>query len=328
MKQKHAGRKKNQTGDQCSPYVPHPASTPLSLPNPFSTQDSEARLDRMRKKRKKDHDGKGEGEKALDRQLKGLGPPGAEGEERESNGTVIIRPDKGKGKEVEQGPAPPLDPGAHINFWSEFEAGQTKTTGADHEKALAKVIEQAKMDELTKMYLAKKGEGDMRGWYAREDLKTDREIKEGVEGNLERAYKDGEHKRLSDPLALMNSFLKRRSDVISGKAIPRQPLPSSRDRYPSATPQTDRGDLSPVITSLLAAKRRRGEPIPPPPPPPLSRPTSSSTSTKHIDPVSEANSRVSSERARAAALIAERKRANALKNGSSIASETPRSEAG
>ncbi|KAL8280662.1 hypothetical protein RQP46_006985 [Phenoliferia psychrophenolica] len=193
--------------------------------------DSEARLDRMRKKRKKDHDGKGEGEKALDRQLKGLGPPGAD-DEREVGGTVIIRPDKGKAKEAEAGPAAPLDPGKHINFWSEFEAGAVKTTSADHEAALQKVIEKEKMDEYTKMYLAKKGEGDMRGWYAREDLKTDREVKEGVEGNLERAYKDGEHKRLADPLALMNSFLKRRKDVLSGAPISRLPPPSSRDRYP------------------------------------------------------------------------------------------------
>lgn len=37
---------------------------------------------------------------------------------------------------------------------------------------------------------------------------------------------------------------------------------------------------------------------------------------------------MTSERARAAALIAERKRAAAARNGSSIASETPRSEAG
>lgn len=116
------GRKKSRIGARCSPYVPVCGATAAQLTcRRARRQDSEARLDRMRKKRKKDRDGQGEGERELDRQLKGLGPPGAD--EREQGGTVIIRPDKGKGKEADTGPAEPLDPGKHINFWSEFEAG-------------------------------------------------------------------------------------------------------------------------------------------------------------------------------------------------------------
>lgn len=136
-------------------------------------------------------------------------------------------------------------------------------------------------------------------------------------------YKDGEQKRLSDPMALMNSFLKRREDVLSGAPIRRAPPSTGRERYPAATPLSDRDDLSPVITSLLAPRRRRGDPIPAAPPPkPSPTPYRSSSTTK--DPASEAASRVSNERARAAALIASKGAVSA----SSVASETPRSDAG
>lgn len=43
------------------------------------------------------------------------------------------------------------------------------------------------MESLTKVYLAKRGEADPKGWYASTDGKSERERKEGVEGSLERA---------------------------------------------------------------------------------------------------------------------------------------------
>lgn len=148
--------------------------------------------------------------------------------------------------------------------------------------------------------------------------------------NLPHSYKDGEHKRLSDPMATMNAYLQRRTDILSGKA-PRSSSSSQhyRERYITpATPDSNRGDLSPVITSLLAPRRRRGEPLPPPRPEPTrSAPSPRSSSTSSLDPTHEAQSRVSSERARAAALIAAKRReALASSVGSSVASDTPRSE--
>lgn len=40
---------------------------------------------------------------------------------------------------------------------------------------------------MTRMYIAKRGEGDPKGWYASADGKTDSERKESVEVTLERA---------------------------------------------------------------------------------------------------------------------------------------------
>lgn len=140
------------------------------------------------------------------------------------------------------------------------------------------------------------------------------------------SYKDGEHKRLSDPMATMNAYLQRRTDILSGKAL-RSSTSSHhyRERYITpATPASDRGDLSPVITSLLAPRRRKGEPLPPAQPTRFTPPARPSTSSS-LDPAREAQTRVSSERARAAALIAVKRR-EALSAGLSVASDTPRSE--
>ncbi|KAI5474720.1 hypothetical protein MNV49_002545 [Pseudohyphozyma bogoriensis] len=292
--------------------------------------ESEARLDRMRKKSRKERPGEGEGEKALERQLKGLPAK----EDKEEGGSMIVRPegwtrDKGKQREADVGPhVAGTDGNRHINFWSEFEAG--KSVGPNVEAKLEKALEKEKLESVTKMYLAKKGEGDPKGWYANMDGKSDLERKEGVETTLERAYKDGEQKRLTDPLAQMNAYLKRRSDVLSGASIHRSTT-TGRERYRVPdTPNTERGDLSPVITSLLSKKRRRGDPIPPPSPPraqPQPAPSSSMSSIARKDPQAEAASRVSSERARAAALIAARKKATGS-SASSVASGTPRSEWG
>ena len=66
--------------------------------------------------------GKGEvdeGEKLLERQLKGSGE-----EEVREGGSRIIRAEKGKEKEVvPSAPAAAMEVGGHINFWSEMETG-------------------------------------------------------------------------------------------------------------------------------------------------------------------------------------------------------------
>lgn len=96
----------------------------------------------------------------------------------------------------------------HINFWKDFEAGvrppipslplsskptdtppkQTTETTHKSTQQKAKEAKRAEEDSLTKVFLGKIGEGDVRGWYAAKDGMTERERKEGVEGGLERAY--------------------------------------------------------------------------------------------------------------------------------------------
>lgn len=94
-------------------------------------------MDRLRKKvrkKEREREGHGEGEIALDRQLRGVqtkekevGPVG-----EEESGTRIVRLEpesKGKGKERESGagPAGGEQGRGHINFWSEYESGVSKS---------------------------------------------------------------------------------------------------------------------------------------------------------------------------------------------------------
>ncbi|BGP10789.1 hypothetical protein OF846_004583 [Rhodotorula toruloides] len=317
--------------------------------------DSEARLDRLRKKaesasgkkRKRDRDD--EGEKELERQLKGKHRAD---EEEEQVRATIVRPEGGKGDKKEV----PMTTNGHLNFWADLEAGG-QPGSAKLESRLKKVLEAEPDDSLTKVFLAKKGEGEPKGWYAAEDGKTEKERKQGVEETLERTYRDNESKRMSDPLALMNTYLKRREDVLSGKPAPTPRQPSTRDRYieptartgsnrswddtprssvSSSTHRSSRGEknaFEPEMPSLLLPKHRR---------PPLSAGTRAERSepgrdepnivghrrAPTRDPQREATDRVSSERARAVALLASRRKA-ALSSSLSSASTTPaRSEAG
>ncbi|GJN93095.1 hypothetical protein Rhopal_006140-T1 [Rhodotorula paludigena] len=195
--------------------------------------DSEARLERMRARTKKRRrDGDDEGERALERQLKGKGRAEEEDEPEEQDvRAVVIRPeghdDKDKGKAQNDS----MTTNGHLNFWAELEAGG-QPGSSKLESRLKKVLAEEPDDSLTKVYLAKKGEGEPVGWYASKDGKTERERKEGIETTLERTYRDNESKRLSDPLALMNSYLQRRTDVLSGKPLSSPREPSTRDRYP------------------------------------------------------------------------------------------------
>ncbi|GAA5911298.1 hypothetical protein JCM8208_004323 [Rhodotorula glutinis] len=310
--------------------------------------DSEARLDRMRrsvegKKRKRDRDD--EGEKALDRQLKGKGRE-EEGEPEEDVRATIVRPtaavQDGKGKG--EGKDRPMTTNGHVNFWAELEDGG-EPGSSKLESRLKKVIAAEPDDSLTKVYLAKKGEGEPVGWYASRDGKTERERKESIETTLERTYRDTESKRFSDPLALMNSYLQRRDDVLSGKV---RPTPRSRSSTAAPWDDTPRSTMSsassstrlsagaaafePVLPTLLPRKHeRRPAPSSSSSSRPRRSPSPSSRSTAAaapLDPAAEAASRVASERQRAAALLAARRKA-AMSSGSTTASSTPaRSEVG
>ncbi|GAA5921126.1 hypothetical protein JCM3775_004101 [Rhodotorula graminis] len=309
--------------------------------------DSEARLDRMRRsvegnKRKRDRDD--EGEKALDRQLKGKGRE-EDGEREEDVRATIVRPaaaqdGKGEGKGKDR----PMTTNGHVNFWAELEDGG-QPGSSKLESRLKKVIAAEPDDSLTKVYLAKKGEPEPVGWYASRDGKTERERKESIETTLERTYRDTESKRFSDPLALMNSYLQRRDDVLSGKVRPTPRSRSSNATHWDDTPRSTMSSASsstrlsagaaafePVLPTLLPRKHeRRPAPSssssrPRRSPSPTSRPTAAAAAP--LDPAAEAASRVASERQRAAALLAARRKA-ALSSGSTTASSTPaRSEVG
>ncbi|BGP51039.1 hypothetical protein JCM10450v2_006965 [Rhodotorula kratochvilovae] len=297
--------------------------------------DAEARLDRMRRKldggKKRRREGDDEGEKELDRQLKGKGREG-EAQREEDVRAVVVRPEghdaKGKGKEKEV----PMTTNGHLNFWAELEDGG-QPGSSKLESRLKKVIAAEPDDSATKVYLAKKGEGEPVGWYASQDGKTERERQETIETTLERTYRDNESKRFSDPLAVMKSYLQRRDDVLSGAAArasgPRSSAASSAAPWDDTPRSTASSSFSskpfePVLPSLLPRKHER-RPRPPSPPP---HPPRHAAHARPADPAVEAASRVSSERARAAALLAARRKA-ALSSGSTAASSTPaRSEAG
>lgn len=63
-----------------------------------------------------------------------------------------------------------------------------------------------KWEEQVTIYLGKPAK-ELRPWYSDLELKSGEERKKTDEQRLEQAYKDGENKRLSDPLALINSYL-------------------------------------------------------------------------------------------------------------------------
>lgn len=184
--------------------------------------DAEARLDRLRnkqsRKRRRTDDGDDDAEQALQRQLAGKGTRRDDDEDQGGShaNAVIVRPEgwtaSGKKDSDATTAAASMTTNGHLNFWAELEAVRTPllparfkrrvaddfadlgkqgaqgptTTTTTLEKRLDKVLAQEQPDSLTKVYLAKKGEGEPRGWYASPDGKTDRERKEPVEKTLER----------------------------------------------------------------------------------------------------------------------------------------------
>lgn len=215
-----------------------------------------------------------------------------------------------------------VGPTGHINFWSAEEAGRIPTS-TSRDLALQKMSEGDKATELTRMFLAKKGD-DLRGWYATEDLKSAAERALSLEQSLDRAYKDGESKRITDPLALMQEYLARREEVKTGHKRAR-PVQRGRERYPMPVTQKE-DDLEPVVSRLLKQKRPSNDRARSPTrPESFKRPASTRED--------EAASRVTSERARAQALLAKKKRERERDSmsdwdTSTTASETPRSDHG
>ncbi|KAK4057394.1 hypothetical protein OIO90_001463 [Microbotryomycetes sp. JL221] len=312
--------------------------------------DSEARLDRMRDKlstnKKKRRDRDDEGERELDRQLNSRRRrPGHDEDHdedqmrRETNNSVIVRPaDDG---DRSQGPS--SEPQGHINFWAELEGTDGATKPSLTPAQIQKALERDKLESLTRMYIAKRGEGEPKGWYASEDGQTDEQRKLNEEAKLERAYKDGEQKRLTDPLAQMQAYLTRRDDVLLGRE-PKSVRTSRtyRERYlEPATPSTNDGRSTPVTASLLGPRKRPNQDGRMSRDGVSARPSSSnvvansSSSSRTLkDPVAESTSRVSSERARAQALIAQKRKAALAASSSSTpstvrgGSDTPRSDWG
>lgn len=196
------------------------------------------------KKRKRDRDD--EGEKALERQLKGKGERGDDDRDREEDvRAVVVRPGgqdlKGKGREKDA----PMTTNGHLNFWAELEDVRPTTASPSPsrlsllnltlhqggqpgssklESRLKKVIAAEPDDSLTKVYLAKKGEGEPVGWYASRDGKTERERKETIETTLERTCAP------PPPPSLPRSHLFRRdtrSHCSSCRAATATPSPSA-----------------------------------------------------------------------------------------------------
>ncbi|BGP19424.1 hypothetical protein JCM10213v2_007513 [Rhodosporidiobolus nylandii] len=300
--------------------------------------EAEARVERMRKKaRKRGSEGDDDGEREMERQLKGRKRDERDREQGKEVRAEMVRPDKGKEKEKDPGS---MMTNGHLNFWAELEAGNAAPASTSAVAARLKREKEKELeDSATKVFMAKRGEGEPRGWYADEEGRTEKERSEGDEERLERTYKDTALKRLTDPLALMNQYLARRDAVLTSASLPSARQPSSRDRYItpsssasaySATPHSTRGtELAPIEPKLLPPSRRRGDPLPPTLSPPR---RSISSSAPHAaapsDPHTEAATRVSSERARAAALLASRRKAALSSSASSVASTPARSEAG
>ncbi|GAA6063064.1 hypothetical protein JCM10212_003009 [Sporobolomyces blumeae] len=339
----------------------------LGLEHRAMVADSEARVQRMRRKRSRtdDVDRDRSGEKQLERQLSGhpnRRNPDADDDDHDEQRER--RPDGAKRTRPASASDDSMMTRGHVNFWAHLEQPGSSSRALENAASVTatttrqKTKEETDFDNLTKVYLAKKGEREPKGWYDTQDGLTERERVEGEEKKLERTYRDNETKRLTDPLALMNSYLSRREALKSG-TLPASSLrrqPSMRDRYlePLSERERSRGstsidartedELEPVVEKLLGERRRRqGDDDAPsrarpgkmdPPPCPRSRPSpssASSTNSTSTVPASEASLRVASERARTAALLASRRRALASSSstsaGSSVAS-TPRSQYG
>ena len=197
-----------------------------------------------------------------------------------------------------------------VNFWADVESGRKPTTSQGASKKNAdyeteKKAEQDKWDSQITMYLA----APPKTWYDSQDGLNPKERTRTQDQRIERVYKDNEVKRVEDPLATMSAYLKRRDEVKNAQE-------RHRANPWADTPRTLAQDRTPVQPSLLSKRhgRRRSPAVEEgpagPPRPPVPR-----------DVVQQAATREGSERERAKALLAARKK------GSSVAS-TPRSEFG
>lgn len=165
------------------------------------------------------------------------------------------------------------------------------------------------------MYL----EAPPKTWYDSTDGLKPSERKQTDDQRFDRAYRDNELKRVEDPLFSMQAYLKRRDEI---KAAEERHKANPWDD----TPRTLKGDRTPIEMSRLARRkdrngRYRRSPSPAeavieegPPRPPANK--------ESVSIQEAAQKRETSERDRARALLAARKRDNASETS------TPRSEFG
>ena len=204
-----------------------------------------------------------------------------------------------------------------VNFWADLENGNPAQTprlktNADYEAE--KKAEQDKWDSQITMYL----QAPPKTWYDSSDRLNHKERKMTEDQKLEHAYKDNENKRGEDPLAMMQAYLKRRDEVKTAQEKQRA------DPWAS-TPHILTAGKPPVQAALLSRRNpkdrhRRKSPSPlhdiqagPEKPP---------DSTKPLSVQEKTATREFSERERAKALLAAKRREN------ESAASTPRSEFG
>jgi len=278
--------------------------------------DSESRISMLRKKSKK---GKSreedQAQKALEKQLKGKGKAddvhdGDEDEEQQSRATIVRESDYSLDSiTTEKG---------HLNFWADLEKGiptraSKPKTNAEYEAE--KKAAQDKWDSQITMYI----QAPPKSWYDSRDGLNHSERSRTIDQKLEHTYKDNELKRSEDPLELMQAYLKRRDEVKVAQE--RQ----KADPW-SATPRELAVDRTPVQASLLSKRYGKGHHSRRSPSPEaevaMGPPRPSSAKPPPSDIHQAAGTRESSERDRAKALIAAKKR-----EAGSVAS-TPRSEFG
>lgn len=164
------------------------------------------------------------------------------------------------------------------------------------------------------MYL----EAPPKTWYDSKDGLKPAERKQTEDQRLERAYRENEVKRVEDPLATMQAYLKRRDEI---KAAEERQKANPWDD----TPRTLKADRTPIETSRLARRKSRDSRYRRSPSPLgdiEEGPSRPPTTEAPLSIEDAARQRETSERERARALLAARK-----KDSSSVAS-TPRSEFG
>jgi len=264
--------------------------------------DSEARLTFLRKRARKEVD---QGEKALEKQLKG------KSDEIENRATIIRVPESSVPTSIESN--------GHINFWADMERGVIPTKSRSHTNPEYEAEKKREADKWEAQITMSLGGPlkDLKPWYADAELKSVGERNRTQEQSLDAAFKDTENKRLSDPLSLMTSYLKRREEVR---------LAQSRDPWLSTPNPRLTQPVEPAILRPRPRERERERELKrqremeedvdsfrPAPPPPVNVP--------HRNVQTEAQIREANEKARAAAFIASRR-----KSGTSTVASTPMSE--
>lgn len=206
-----------------------------------------------------------------------------------------------------------------VNFFADLERGPVAASSSQRDKRNAeyeaeKKAAEEKWDRQITMYL----EAPAKTWYDSKDGLKPTERKRTEDQRLEKAYKDNEAKRVEDPMAAMQAYLKRRDEI---KAAEERHKQNPWDD----TPRTLKADRTPIEPLRLVRRkdregRYRCSPSPsadveegPARPPQLREPLSVEEAAKK---------RETSERERARALLAARKRDNASE------ASTPRSEFG